>query len=147
MIPTNGPSFARTAGRPRRYPGGSGNSNIFATVHRVDAKTTRRLAPADPFDPNRVTELRIQLHALHPPALCGHRKKASCRRIFTPAQPDDPAASVRDFVSGAYSRGLDEVLGLAAATVQGGGIEGARSRNAERDPEFLRAQKFRPQPR
>jgi hypothetical protein len=30
--------------------------------------------------------------------------KAICRRSFTPAQPDCPAASVRDFLSGAYTR-------------------------------------------
>jgi len=29
--------------------------------------------------------------------------KAICRRSFTPAQPDCPAASVRDFLSGAYN--------------------------------------------
>jgi hypothetical protein len=37
--------------------------------------------------------------------------KAICCRIFTPAQPDCPAASVRDFLSGAYiyDRRRDEV--------------------------------------
>jgi hypothetical protein len=29
--------------------------------------------------------------------------KAICCRIFTPARPDDPAASVRDFCSGVFS--------------------------------------------
>ena len=42
---------------------------------RVDAKPTRRLAPADPLDLNRVANPRIQLHALHPPALCAQRKE------------------------------------------------------------------------
>ncbi|MBM3600155.1 MAG: hypothetical protein FJX35_18260, partial [Alphaproteobacteria bacterium] len=31
-------------------------------------------------------------------------QRAICCRIFTPAQPDNPAASVRDFCSGAYTR-------------------------------------------
>ena len=30
-------------------------------------------------------------------------QRAICRRIFAPAQPDFPAASVRDFLSGAYN--------------------------------------------
>jgi len=30
--------------------------------------------------------------------------KSFPRRSFTPAQPDNPAASLRDFVSGAYTR-------------------------------------------
>jgi len=29
-------------------------------------------------------------------------QRASYRRNFTPAQPDNPATSLRDFVSGAY---------------------------------------------
>jgi hypothetical protein len=37
---------------------------------RVDAKPTRRLPPTDPLDLNRVADLPIQLHQLHPPALC-----------------------------------------------------------------------------
>jgi hypothetical protein len=32
MIPTNGSSFGRAGGRPRRYPGGTENASIFATV-------------------------------------------------------------------------------------------------------------------
>jgi len=44
--------------------------------------------------------------------------KAICRRSFTPAQPDCPAASVRDFLSGAYIRQLRawcERMGYAVA--------------------------------
>src|SRR5271165_6561454 len=32
MIPTNGSSFGRAGGRPRRYPGGTEKASIFATV-------------------------------------------------------------------------------------------------------------------
>ena len=38
--------------------------------------------------------------SLRPPP---HRQKAICCRIFTPAQPEDPAASVRDYCYGAYT--------------------------------------------
>jgi hypothetical protein len=34
--------------------------------------------------------------------------KAICCRIFTPVQPVCPAASLRDFLSGAYSQGLPQ---------------------------------------
>ena len=32
MIPMNGSSFGRAGGRLRRYPGGTENASIFATV-------------------------------------------------------------------------------------------------------------------
>jgi hypothetical protein len=38
--------------------------------------------------------------------------KAICCRIFTPALPDYPAASVRDFCSGAYRQhSLPQIIG------------------------------------
>src|SRR4051794_39753566 len=40
------------------------------------------------------------------PGPCRCPTKAICCRIFTPAQPDCPAASMRDFCSGAYSFGF-----------------------------------------
>src|SRR4051812_22956520 len=43
---------------------------------RIYAKATRRLAPTDPLNLNRVADPPIQLHALHPPALCAQRKRA-----------------------------------------------------------------------
>jgi hypothetical protein len=70
---------------------------------RVNPKPPRRLATAQPLDPHSMADPSIQLHALHPPALCTLRKGATCRGIFAPAQPNFLAASVRDFVSGAYS--------------------------------------------
>jgi hypothetical protein len=55
------------------------------------------------LDPDRVPDLRLKLHVLHPPALCRRRHRASSCRIFTPAQPTESAASTRDFCSGAYT--------------------------------------------
>src|ERR1700693_2152487 len=40
---------------------------------------------------------------LSSPGPCRLPTRASRRRSFTPAQPDCPAASVRDFLSGAYT--------------------------------------------
>src|SRR5271167_2175223 len=46
--------------------------------------------------------LQIEIHVLHPSPSAESRAKAICCRIFTPAQPERPAASVRDYCSGAY---------------------------------------------
>ena len=42
------------------------------------------------------------------PSPCRFPTRAICCRIFTPALPDHPAASVRDFCSGAYSLESDK---------------------------------------
>src|ERR1019366_929346 len=42
---------------------------------------------------------------LSSPAPCPMRAKGHCCRIFTPAQPVYPAASLRDFLSGALTLG------------------------------------------
>ncbi|MSO71494.1 MAG: hypothetical protein EXQ88_05730, partial [Alphaproteobacteria bacterium] len=61
-------------------------------------------------------------------------QKAFCCRIFTPAQPDSPAASVRDFYSGAYTRltaiawsGLIAVLIILYTLVDGIGARIAQA--------------------
>lgn len=49
MIPINGSSFGRTGGRLRRYPGGTENASIFATVRGSIPKrraASRRLTPS-----------------------------------------------------------------------------------------------------
>ena len=49
MIPVNGSSFGRPGGRLRRYPGGSENASIFATVRGSIPKrraASRRLTPS-----------------------------------------------------------------------------------------------------
>ena len=77
---------------------------------RVDTKPPRRLPPAHPLHIHRSPHLPVQLHAFHPSALCPSWQKAICCRIFTPAQPDNPAASVRDFLSGALIRNPEGVI-------------------------------------
>src|SRR5260370_2113142 len=49
------------------------------------------------------------------PALCRIKQKAICCWIFTPAQPEDPAASVRDYCSGAYNCAFDPSVRLILA--------------------------------
>src|ERR1700682_615489 len=71
---------------------------------RGDPKSPRRFPSADPFYINRSPYLPVQLHAFHPSALCPSWQKTFCCRTFAPAQPDYPAASVRDFLSGALNR-------------------------------------------
>src|SRR4029077_6783635 len=51
------------------------------------------------------------------PGLCRFPTKAICCRIFTPAQPDCPAASMRHFCSGAYTSSLLEHRALQFAIV------------------------------
>src|SRR5262245_50141968 len=71
---------------------------------RVYAKPSCRLPLADPLNEHCSPNLCIQLHALHPPALCPLGQRTIHCRILTPAQPDYPAAStLRDFGSGAYT--------------------------------------------
>src|SRR5215211_8468379 len=86
---------------PRRRlapPATGGNRERQHLRHRprVDAKPTRRLTPTEPLYLNRVADLPIQLHELHPrPSV--FNTESFCCWSFTPAQPDNPAASVRDF--------------------------------------------------
>src|SRR4051794_21978574 len=60
---------------------------------RVDPKLTRRFPPAQTFNLNRITNLSIELHALHPPAPADCRQRPSAAGVFTPALPDYPAAA------------------------------------------------------
>ncbi len=58
---------------------------------RVDPKPPRRLALAQSLNLHRIANPSVELHALHPPPPADSRQKAICCRIFTPAQPDNPA--------------------------------------------------------
>jgi hypothetical protein len=69
---------------------------------RVDPKTPRRFPPAHTFNLNRKTNLSVKLHALHPPAPAACRQRPFAAG-FLLRPPDCPAASVRDFRSGAYT--------------------------------------------
>src|SRR4051794_10330556 len=62
---------------------------------RLDPQSAPRAAPSS-RDPRPSS-----------PALCSTQRDICCR-IFTPAQPEYPAASVRDNCSGAYTRKLRE---------------------------------------
>ena len=46
---------------------------------------------------------RLTSNTVAPPTSAASRQMGYCCRIFTPAQPVYPAASVRDFLSGAYT--------------------------------------------
>src|ERR1700691_6420320 len=70
---------------------------------RVDSKPSRRRAMAQPLDLNRVANAPIKLHALHPPPSADPPQRDICCRTFAPALPENPAASVRDYCSGAYT--------------------------------------------
>ena len=80
---------------------------------RINAKASSRFPIAQTFPLNRKANASIQIHALHPPALCPVGQRTIHCRILTPAQPDSPVASLRDFLSGAYSKAeRSDVLGF-----------------------------------
>jgi len=65
--------------RPCRWaatpvPGRNREGQHLGHRPRVDPEPTRRLATAQTLDPHRMANLSIQLHDLHPPALCTPRK-------------------------------------------------------------------------
>src|ERR1700694_1224875 len=103
MIPVNGSSFGRGGGRLRRYPGGTENASIFATVR---GSMPNRRAASRRLSPSTYTARRTCPYSstrfIPPPPSAAPRQMGYCCRIFTPAQPVYPAASVRDFLSGAY---------------------------------------------
>ena len=107
MIPRNGSSLGRAGGRLRRYPGGTENASIFATVRGSMPNrraASRRLVPST-YTARRTcpySSTRFISSTSAAPWQMGY-----CCRIFTPAQPVYPAASVRDFLSGAYRRYAD----------------------------------------
>ena len=69
---------------------------------RVDPKPSRRRAMAQPLNLKRVANAPIKLHALHPPPCANPTQRDICCRTFAPALPENPAASVRDYCSGAH---------------------------------------------
>src|ERR1700693_1451131 len=104
MTPINGSTSGRAGGFRRRYPGGTENAIILATVRGSIPNrraASRRLKPSiwtawRTLAYNSSLFIPRPLHTLHT------LQRATCCRIFTPAQPDNPAASLGDFVSGAY---------------------------------------------
>src|SRR3984893_18103737 len=100
----NGSSLGRAGGRLRRYPGGTENASIFATVR---GSMPNRRAASRRLIPSTYTARRTCPYSstrfIPPPTSAAPRQMGYCCRIFTPAQPVYPAASVRDFLSGAYT--------------------------------------------
>src|ERR1700724_3787226 len=102
MIPTNGSSLGRAGGLLRRYPGGTENASIFATVR---GSSPNRRAASRRLIPSTYTARRTCPYSstrfIPPPTFAAPRQMGYCCRIFTPVQPVYPAASLRDFLSAA----------------------------------------------
>src|SRR5271154_5245615 len=94
MIPTNGSSFGRAGGRLRRYPGGTENASIFATVR---GSIPKRRAASRRLSPSTYTARRTCAYSstrfIPPPTSAAPRQMGYCCRIFTPAQPVYPIAT------------------------------------------------------
>ena len=87
MIPVNGSSFGRAGGRLRRYPGGTENASIFATVRGSIPNAAPLPAGSDPqSEPRNEPEHKAPRTFI--PRPCRFPTKAICCRSFTPAQPD-----------------------------------------------------------
>ena len=98
MIPVNGSGFGRAGGRLRRYPGGTENASIFATVQGSIQNAAPLPAGSHPqSEPHNEPEHKAPRSSS--PGPCRLPTKAIYCHSFTPAQPDCPAASVRDFLS------------------------------------------------
>src|ERR1700736_4648874 len=68
----------RTRRRPASpVPGRYRKRQHLRTRPRIDAKTPRCFPPAHTFNLNRITNLSIELHALHPPAPAAVRQRLS----------------------------------------------------------------------
>src|SRR5918997_4325480 len=93
----------RTHGRPAPpVPGRHRKRQHLRHRPRVNPITPRRLPPTYTLNLYRVTNLSIELHPLHPPAPAACRQRPFAAG-FLLRRPDCPAASVRDFRSGAYN--------------------------------------------
>src|SRR5271155_6275230 len=103
MIPTNGSSFGRAGGRLRRYPGGTENASIFATVRGSIPNrraASRRLSPST-YPARRTCPYSSTPFIPPPSAHLGRRPSVaglSLRRGRTTRPP------MRDYLSGALTR-------------------------------------------
>ena len=119
MIAVNGSSFGRAAGRLRRYPGVSKTpaSSLPAAGRSHNAAPLPAGSPPQSKPQNEPERIDPRPSS---PSPCRFTTKANRCRFFTPAQPDDPAASVRDFRSGAHSLpGGPEIGELVRVAVSG----------------------------
>src|SRR5262249_53534240 len=83
----------------------------------IDPEPAGRRTLAQALNANRMPHLQIEIHVLHPPPPADSRQKAICCRSFTPALPEDPAASMRDYCSGAYSDDVEAILLVFAVMI------------------------------
>ena len=97
MIPTNASSFGRNGGFVRTYPGGTENFSIFETVLALMPNRSAAARSLIPSIRTACRTLAYSLHCLHPPPSAERRQRALNCRSFTPAQPNQSAASVRDY--------------------------------------------------
>jgi len=93
MISVNGCSFGRV-GRRRRGTQAAPKTSA-SWLPSSDPITPRRFPPARALDLNRITNLSIELHALHSPALSLTDKGHLLPDFYSGATAT--AASVRDF--------------------------------------------------
>ena len=70
MIPMNGSSFGRAGGLLRRYPGGTENASILATVRGSIPNRRAASRSAHPLNLNRIAEPAHTAPRPSSPALC-----------------------------------------------------------------------------
>jgi hypothetical protein len=87
MIPMNGSSFGRTGGFLRRYPGGTENTIILATVR---GSIPNRRAASRWLNPSISTAWRTRPYSSTPfiPRPLPNLQRAIRCRILSPAQPE-----------------------------------------------------------
>src|ERR1035441_5070190 len=91
MIPTNGSSFGRAGGRLRRYPGGTENASIFATVRGSIPNrraASRRLIPST--SPARPTCPYSSPPFIPPPSAHLGRRPSHAGLLLRPCRPIRP---------------------------------------------------------
>src|ERR1019366_1407143 len=91
MIPTNGSSFGRAGGRLRRYPGGTENASIFATVR---GSIPNRRAASRRLIPSTYTARRTCPYSstpfIPPPSAHLGRRPSHAGLLLRPCRPIRP---------------------------------------------------------
>src|SRR3954468_1068343 len=76
---------------------------------RVDPEPPRRRPLAQTLNANRMPNLQIIVHVLHPPPSADSRQKGYPLPDFYSGATGNPAGSVRDYCSGAYTHEIDDL--------------------------------------
>src|SRR5271157_1500379 len=91
MIPTNGSSFGRAGGRLRRYPGGTENASIFATVR---GSMPNRRAASRRLIPSTYTARRTRPYSstpfIPPPSAHLGRRPSTAGILLRPGRTTPP---------------------------------------------------------